>query len=135
MIAVAVKSEGGSSSSGGGLYNCCSQPCSKKHSTVRPAAAHCATRRSLCTPCTMGARAARLPGDSSSRQGSKREKGSDRGRKKNERGSEGGEEVECEVQEKDVWKERVGEGWGRTDKELWEEREGELVKVRCCRVR
>jgi len=48
------------------------------HSTVHPAAVRCAACRSLCTLCTMGTTAARLPGGSSTQQGSKREKGNDR---------------------------------------------------------
>lgn len=59
-----------------------------------------------------------------------RERKREIGREKNEREEvrEGRKQRVKEVQDKDVWKERMGEGWGKTGKELWEQREKERGK-------
>lgn len=75
-----------------------------------------------------------LDGDQRER---KREIG--RGRNEREEVREGRKQRVKEVQDKDVWKEKIGEGSGKTGKELWEKRrmreERGVEKVRWYRVR
>lgn len=85
----------------------------------------------------MGTRAARLPGGSSTRQGSKRKRAIGTERNGREEVSEGGREGRKqrvkEAQDKDV---REGKEWGAIEENRGKgERAGESVTVACCRVR
>lgn len=129
MISTAIKCTGRSSR----LHDCYFQPCSRNtYSTVCPAAARCATCRSLCTLHTMATRATCLPGGSYTLQGSKREKeGNSEGETREGKWSEGGKGGSRE------WKMSrarcVGNG-GEFEENVLGGVEGELLKLISCRV-